>query len=191
MNALSYATRSLHSLMPLSITKGFAVTSPLIFIVILTLLNLKAVAEPALVVRPMLTLDVAQEIARVCQARQISNQRPPVTIAIFDQGANLVLFHRMTGAALGATAVAMEKGKSTANYPVSTRQWAGATYGEKGSLSIAFVSNITTITGGVPIMTPDGVHLGGIGVSGSTSDDDEACALAGLDAVKKYLVAEP
>ena len=41
--------------------------------------------------------------------------------------------------------------------------------------------------GGLPIMTDDKVHIGGIGVSGGTADQDETCAQAGIDAVKDAL----
>jgi uncharacterized protein GlcG (DUF336 family) len=43
------------------------------------------------------------------------------------------------------------------------------------------------IQGVLPIMTVGGVHIGGVGVSGSTAQNDEACAQAGLDAVKDAL----
>ena len=170
------------------------ISTTLRFLIISVVISLPTgllAAESVLTVRPILTLDIAKRIAAACEARQIQEKRPPVTIAIFDQGANMVLFHRMAGATLGATAVAMEKGKSTAHFPVSTRQWATAAHGEKGSLGIAFLPNITTFTGGVPIITEGGIHLGGIGVSGSSGDDDEACALAGLDVVKKHLSKPP
>ncbi len=36
-------------------------------------------------------------------------------------------------------------------------------------------------------MTSDGQHIGGIGVSGATGDQDEECAQAGLDAAKGML----
>jgi uncharacterized protein GlcG (DUF336 family) len=42
------------------------------------------------------------------------------------------------------------------------------------------------IQGGLPIMTGGSVHIGGVGVSGSTAQNDEACA-QGLDAVKDDL----
>ena len=167
------------------------IASMFLFTVVISVSTHTFSAELALKLRPVLTLEIAQEIARVCEAKQINTNSAPVSIAIFDQGANLILFHRMTGATLGTAAVAMEKGKSTANFPVSTRQWGDATYGKKGSPGIAFLPNITTITGGVPIVTSDGVHLGGVGVSGSSGDDDEACALAGLAAVKQYLSTTP
>ena len=136
----------------------------LFLVAAITLSGTVVSAELALKARPTLTL----EIARVCETRQIKNKSAPVNITIFDQGANLILFHCMTGATLGTAAVAMEKGKSTAYFPVSTRQWKAITYGEKGLPGIAFLPNITTVTGGVPIVTPDGVHLGGVGVSGSS-----------------------
>jgi uncharacterized protein GlcG (DUF336 family) len=36
-------------------------------------------------------------------------------------------------------------------------------------------------------MTADKAHIGGIGVSGGTADQDETCAQAGIDAVQDVL----
>lgn len=110
-----------------------------------------------------------------------------MSIAIYDRGARLILFYRMTGATLGASSIAMEKGKSSAHFPVATRQWALAVQGKQAPSGIAFLPNITAIAGGLPIRAADGAHLGGIGVSGSSADDDEACAQAAIDAVKDTL----
>jgi len=41
--------------------------------------------------------------------------------------------------------------------------------------------------GGLPVTAADKTLIGAIGVSGSTSDNDEICAQAGLDAVKDLL----
>jgi uncharacterized protein GlcG (DUF336 family) len=41
--------------------------------------------------------------------------------------------------------------------------------------------------GGLPILTADGAHIGGIGVSGATGDQDEANAPAALDAIASML----
>ena len=144
-------------------------------------------AEPLLKMIPTLTLDIAKKIAGVCESRQLNNKNAPVTIAIYDQGANLILFHRMTGASLGTGEVAMQKGKSAAYFPVATKHWAKAAYGKNGSPGIAELPHIVTLAGGVPIVTTAGVHLGGIGVSGSSGEEDETCALAGIDAVANDL----
>lgn len=165
--------------------------SRLISVALVLLTSAALSKEFTLIERPMLSLGIAKEIAKACEKRQLSNNRPPVAIAIFDQGANLLLFHRMTYASLGSTAVAMEKGKSAAHFPIATRQWEVASYGNNGSPGIALLPNITALAGGIPIITSSGIHLGGIGVSGSSADDDEACALEALNAVRKYLIATP
>ena len=41
---------------------------------------------------------------------------------------------------------------------------------------LALAPGIIAFAGGLPIMTEDKVHIGGIGVSGGTSDQDETCA---------------
>jgi glc operon protein GlcG len=48
---------------------------------------------------------------------------------------------------------------------------------------IADVPGIIAFAGGLPIMTGSKAQIGGIGVSGGTSDQDEECAKAGLAAV--------
>jgi uncharacterized protein GlcG (DUF336 family) len=52
---------------------------------------------------------------------------------------------------------------------------------------LALVPGIIAFAGGLPVMTDDKVHIGGIGVSGGTADQDETCAQAGIDAVKDAL----
>jgi uncharacterized protein GlcG (DUF336 family) len=47
--------------------------------------------------------------------------------------------------------------------------------------------NTATFAGGLPIITGGGARIGAIGVSGASADDDEACAQAGIDAVKDAL----
>lgn len=140
--------------------------------------------------QPVLSLAIAQLMARACQEKQRQQKKPAVSIAIYDQGANLLLFHRMQAASLGSAEVAMEKGKSSAHFPVPTRLWHKASYGQQGSPGINLLPNITAIAGGLPIKTSTGKHLGGIGVSGSSADDDEACAQAGLNAARPYLVQD-
>ena len=48
---------------------------------------------------------------------------------------------------------------------------------------------LVPVPGGVLVRGADGAVIGAVGISGDTSDNDEACALAGLAAVG--LTAEP
>ena len=115
-----------------------------------------------------------------------------MNIAVVDDGANLVAFERMDGAYLGSIQVAQHKAATSANFPFSTRQFSELAFGKEGKPGIvpgiANFPGIVTFAGGLPIMTANKVQIGGIGVSGGTSDQDEQCAQAGIDAVKSELM---
>ena len=94
---------------------------------------------------------------------------------------------------LGSTSgdIALDKAQTSARFPFPTRGVQELAYGKdlKGGMvpGLALVPGIVAFAGGLPIMTEGKVHIGGIGVSGGTSDQDETCAQAGLDAVKDSL----
>ena len=114
-----------------------------------------------------------------------------MNIAVVDDGANLVGFERMDGAYLGSIQVAQAKAMTSAHFPFSTRQISELAFGKEGKPGmvpgVAYFPGIVTFAGGLPIMTASKAQIGGIGVSGATSDQDEQCAQAGLDAVKDEL----
>ena len=58
-----------------------------------------------------------------------------------------------------------------------------------GALASLADGRVLPVPGGVLIRDADGVVVGACGASGDTADNDEACALAGIDAVG--LVADP
>jgi uncharacterized protein GlcG (DUF336 family) len=93
----------------------------------------------------------------------------------------------MDGAYLGSVQVAQSKAMTSARFPFSTRQFGEIAFGKEGKPGmvpgIANFPGIVTFAGGLPIMTSSKAQIGGIGVSGGTSDQDEQCAQAGLDAI--------
>jgi len=103
-------------------------------------------------------------------------------IAVLDIGGNLKAFVRMDDAQLISEEVAMRKAYTAAALPRSTRETADLAYGnlERRPGGIAFLPRVTVIQGGLPIMTGAGVHIGGVGVSGSSAQNDETCAQVGL-----------
>ena len=100
-------------------------------------------------------------------------------------------FERMDGAYLGGVLIAQHKAMTSAKFPFSTRQFSEFAFGKEGKPGmvpgIANFPGIVTFAGGLPIITANKVQIGGIGVSGGTSDQDEQCAQAGIDAVKSEL----
>ena len=145
----------------------------------------------ALEQKPIMTLEIAKKIADGCEAKAIAEGWRPINIAIFDAGANLKLFRRQENAFFGSIQVSQLKGHSSAMFPFSTRLFAELAHGKDGNPAplpgIANIPGIATFAGGLPIMTAGGDQIGGIGVSGASSDEDEQCAQAGIDAAADLL----
>ena len=132
-----------------------------------------------------LSLDQAHAIlaAAVKRADELKIKQ---NIAVVDAGGNLKAFARMDGAWLGSIDIAIKKAKTARYFDMPT--------GEIGKLSqpgkplyMIEVSNqgLITFPGGVPVRTSDDAIIGAIGVSGSTVDNDDACAQAGASAAKQ------
>jgi len=141
--------------------------------------------------KPALSLDMAKKMVAACEAKA-RQEGWKMNIAVVDDGANLIAFERMDGAYLGSVQVAQHKAMTSANFPFSTRQFSELAFGKEGKPGvipgIANFPGIVTFAGGLPIITANIAQIGGIGVSGGTSDQDEQCAQAGMDAVKGELM---
>jgi glc operon protein GlcG len=140
--------------------------------------------------KPTITLDVAKKMAAACEAKA-KQQKWLMNIAVVDDGANLVYFEQMDGAFKGSNYIAQHKAMSSANFPFPTRFFGELSFGKDGKPAavpgLPEVPGLITFAGGLPIMTASKAHIGGIGVSGGTADQDEDCAKAGLDAVQDDL----
>ena len=130
---------------------------------------------------PRLSLDVAKRMIDACEAMS-TEKGWRMNIAVMDSGANLLAFRRMDGAFLGSVDIAIGKAHTSARFPFPTRMVANIAYGEDGKggplPGIAEVDGIIAFAGGLPIMG-GGAHVGSIGVSGGTADEDEQCAAGG------------
>ena len=138
----------------------------------------------ALEQRPFLTLDVAKKMAAACEAKA-KQEGWKMNISVVDSGGNLKYFARQDDSFLKSIEIAHLKAGTSAGLPFSTKQ-----VGEIAATKvpgIAYVPGIATFEGGLPIMTGDGKHIGAIGVSGASAEQDGICAQAALDAVKSDL----
>lgn len=151
----------------------------------MTMTTLLAAAGAAAAVeqRPILTLDVAKKMAAACESKA-KQEGWKMNIAILDSGGNLKHFARMDDSFLKSIEIAQLKAATSAGLPFSTKQIGEIAAKVPG---IAFVPGIVTFEGGLPILTGDGKHIGSIGVSGASAEQDGLCAQAGLDAVKNDL----
>ena len=103
----------------------------------------------------------------------------PQCIAIMDPSGGLVCFARTDGAADLASGPAYAKARVAAE-----RQHPSGALPAEFEVGVAFATGgqYTNLPGGLPIAL-DGVHVGGIGVSGGSGDDDLDVARAGLAAI--------
>jgi len=128
--------------------------------------------------RPYLTLQSASAVRDGCLvfAREHDLQ---VTIAIYDQAGLLKAHARMDDASIASAEIAEWKGRSAALYQNSTK---GTAEWTSGNHEAAVAPSIATFEGGEALFTVEGAPLGGVGVSGASSQDDSACARAGAAA---------
>ena len=110
----------------------------------------------------------------------------PISIAILDPGANLIAFQRQDGAPFLGPKIATGKAAGAVGFGLSSRKLADIAKDRPhfiASIDMLGDGGLVAAPGGVIICDESGTVLGAIGVSGDTSDNDEACALAAIAAV--------
>jgi uncharacterized protein GlcG (DUF336 family) len=112
-----------------------------------------------------------------------------MNIAIVDRGGNLVAFAREDGAWVGSVDISVKKAKTATFFDMETQE-IGKLSQPGGSLYNIEHSNngLITFPGGIPLTAPDGTILGGVGVSGSTVEDDKVVAEAAVEGFKTAFV---
>lgn len=112
-----------------------------------------------------------------------------MNIAVVDRGGNLVAFAREDGAWVGSVDISIKKAKTATFFDMETQE-IGKLSQPGGSLYNIEHSNngLITFPGGIPLTAPDGTILGGVGVSGSTVEDDKVVADAAVEGFKTAFV---
>ena len=126
-----------------------------------------------------ITLQQAEQVLVAAKAKA-GELKVLMNIAVVDSGANLVAFSRMDGAWLGSLDISIKKAKTARFFDMPTGV-VGSLSQPGGSLFGIEHSNggLITFPGGVPIKNKEGQVIGGIGVSGSTVENDNLVAEAG------------
>jgi uncharacterized protein GlcG (DUF336 family) len=106
-------------------------------------------------------------------------------IAVVDAGGNLKAFVRMDSAWLGSIDIALKKAKTARYFDMPTGE-IGKQAQPGGPLYHIEFSNggLITFPGGVPLRDKNDHIIGAIGASGSTVENDDAVAQAGLAAIR-------
>jgi uncharacterized protein GlcG (DUF336 family) len=131
---------------------------------------------------PRLTLDLIT--ATLEEGRKRGFQ--PLSVVVLDAGGHVVAFQRENGASVGRFQIALGKAGGALFLGVSSRKIA-AMAAERpsfvASLGTLPTSGVVPAPGGLILVDAEAHPIGAIGVTGDTSDNDETCALAAIDAV--------
>ncbi|MEW9552079.1 heme-binding protein [Nonomuraea sp. NPDC050783] len=108
----------------------------------------------------------------------------PLTVVVLDGGGHVVAVEREDGSSNKRYEVAYGKAYGAVSLGMGSRALMGRA--EQQPYFIAAVTHavgaLVPVPGGVLVKNADGAVIGAVGVSGDTSDNDEAAALAGIQA---------
>lgn len=132
-----------------------------------------------------ISLEQANRIIEGAFAKSSSLKLKPLSVAVLDPGGHLIAFQRQDNASSLRFGIALGKAAGALSIGVSSRK-----IGEMAAERPSFVASLAAIApggvipaaGGVIVLDGAGQIVGAAGATGDTSDNDELCALAGIEA---------
>ena len=132
-----------------------------------------------------ITLDQAGIIVDTALKKGRALNLGPLTVAVLDAGGHLVALKREDRSGILRPDIAIGKAWGALGMGFGTREIA-----ERAKAMPIFYSALTPLSqgrlvpvpGGVLIRDRQGDVIGAVGITGDTSDNDEACAVAGIEA---------
>ncbi|GAA3690626.1 uncharacterized protein GlcG (DUF336 family) [Yimella lutea] len=135
-----------------------------------------------------MNIDLETARAIVTQGRKYARDLDckPMTVVVIDAGGHVVAVEREDGSSNKRFEVAFGKAHGALSLGMGSRALM-----ERAEQQPYFIAAVTSaiggslvpVPGGVLVRDADGRVLGAVGVSGDTSDRDEAVAVAGIEAV--------
>ena len=132
-----------------------------------------------------LTLDHANMIIKAALKKSHEMKFAPLSVAVLDNGGHLVAFQREDRSGILRFDIAFGKAWGALGMGLGSR-----TLFDRSSKQPMFFTALAAASqgrfvpnpGGVLIKDADGDIIGAVGISGDTSDNDEICCVAGIEA---------
>lgn len=131
-----------------------------------------------------LTLDIARAMVRAILDTGAEAGMKPLSVCVVDAGGHPIAFERSDGASPMRFKVAYGKAHGAVMMGIGSR----ALY-ERAEAQPYFIQSMNALAGGALVPVPGGVLIrsndgiiGAVGVTGDSSDNDEACAVAAIAA---------
>ncbi|MEZ5778403.1 MAG: heme-binding protein [Paracoccaceae bacterium] len=109
----------------------------------------------------------------------------PLSVVVLDTGGHVVAFERADGASAGRFEIARAKAYGAVMLGMGGRSQMARAEAQgyfMAALSGVFDGRILPVPGGVLVRDASGALMGAVGVTGDSSDNDAAAALAGISA---------
>ena len=134
-----------------------------------------------------LTLEGARKVIAGAVAEATRKHAPGGTIAVVDEGGNLLALERLDGTFAASSNISIGKARTSALFKKPTKVFEDIV--NKGRTTMVSLNDFTPLQGGVPISW-EGSIVGAIGVSGAASaQQDEELAIAGANALEAMDIA--
>ena len=131
-----------------------------------------------------LTLDVARKILDAALAKGLEKKLKPLVVTVLDARGCVKISAAQDGTSLLRSEIAHGKAYGALAMGMGSRalfQRAQEQAYFIGAVNTLAQGRMVPVPGGV-LIRDGGVLLGAVGISGDTSDNDEACAIAGIEA---------
>ena len=132
----------------------------------------------------MLTLETARQIVKAARDKGRELGLKPLTVTVLDAAGATILMEREDGSAPMRPRIAHGKAFGAVQMGMGSRA-----LGNRAEQQAYFIQAMNALAGGDLVPVPGGVLVrdgdtivGAVGITGDTSDNDEACAIAGIEA---------
>jgi glc operon protein GlcG len=149
---------------------------------ILALSNLIFVANAQTTEKKSLTIEGAKKVIAAAVAYAKKNNAPGGVIAVVDEGGNLMALERLDDTFAAGANISIGKARTAVLFKRPTKAFEDIIKNGRTAMVALPDAYFTPLQGGLPI-TIDGQIVGGVGVSGASSaQQDEELAMAGANA---------
>jgi uncharacterized protein GlcG (DUF336 family) len=133
-----------------------------------------------------MTLEQANMIVGAAFAEGRSRNLKPLSVAVLDAGGHLIAFQKQDGSSMLRFEIAFGKAYGALAVGFGSR-WLDKAAADRphfvAGLNAVSGGNIVPVPGGVLVLDSDRRLIGAVGVTGDTSDNDEAAAVSAINHV--------
>jgi glc operon protein GlcG len=148
---------------------------------VLIVLSASLLAHAQTIEKKTLSIDGAKKVIAGAVAYAKKNNAPGGVIAVVDEGGNLMALERLDGTFAAGANISIGKARTAVLFKRPTKMFEDIIKNGRTAMVALPDAYFTPLQGGVPI-TVDGQIVGGVGVSGAASaQQDEELAMAGAN----------